>query len=154
MRFFEFAVNKKIENDIRLKYLREWSTENAGKLVETDDQQNVDEIKNFLEHCVTDPRELKIGNDYYPIVIISRPLAKEITLEVASRPLQYHGVNDDSFLFGDSEYRLPINHYDNEHIAFFTTTVYVTVDQCDSFTTTIELKFAGRWNIRKKDMNI
>lgn len=153
MRFFEYANGNLPVYDLEKKYFSEWIANGQSLAESPEDDAKTQEVRNFINHHVTDIKTLTVGDKYYPVTMIARPVASSITVEVANSPLVYAGTDDDHFIFhGNMQFKLPIHSDNVEDFGpyMITTTVYTTASEVNQFLTLIQLKFSGDWKLTQK----
>ena len=130
----------------------------TNRLLEHDEQQAVEEYKEFIERFVTDPTSLSVGSSYYVISVLARPIAKRLQVEKSNNLIRFDGMALDNFVFKseNSEFQLPLHQFEDDvyNPFFMTTTVYTSADECNHFLTMLSLKFAGIWRITQKEMPV
>lgn len=160
MRFFEFAVGVEQIVDYKLKSLKEWYTENRRNGIineNTESLEKYNSIKEFLTTQITDPKDLTVGEKYYPIYIFAQPSASAIKLEVADAPVDYLGVNNNDYIFqGTVPFKIPVfsESVEDYTTLLFATTVYTTMDECNKFLMMVALKFEGKWKLQQKRLRV
>jgi hypothetical protein len=162
MRLTEFRIPKTDRFSSELDVLRQTILEYRGKLLPIkesfDDTQAIEEYRKFIAQFITDPEQLSIGDVYYPIQLISRPLAKSIDVEYIETPIQFKGSHNDCFIFSNktTQFNLPVHiDVDSEYGPYLiTTTVYTTLKEVNQFIVMLGLQFAGRWKIKQKKIRI
>lgn len=157
MRFFDFYRGALPVYDAKKQTLKNLSESNICLSESQESVSRTNYVRDFLKDHITDPKELIIGREYYPIYIFAHPAAATIRLEAAQFPVTYEGVLDENFVFiGTREFRLPISHETVEDYGslMYATTVYATPAECDQLITLMVLKFQGDWRLEQKRLPV
>ena len=126
MRFEEFRTKPNIFIDYLGRWLTEHLLENSkNTILEVDDEELYLSYLRWLDQYLTDPNDLEIGGEYYPISLRARPMAKELKVHYADYPVTFLGVSLDSYVFKNdrAEYQVPMNYTDFQFGSLVMTTI-------------------------------
>jgi len=143
--------------NLRIEKLVEWAKERK-QLTESDDfSVEVNEYRQFIEKFLTDVCDLKVGNEYYPVMLFTQPSAKIIEVNVPANSITLVGIDkqgDFGFLFKGRRVKFPkyYEEQDDQLPYFMSTTVFVGPSEVNQFFTMLNLQFAGRWKLIQKEV--
>lgn len=161
MRFAEFKTKPNKFIDLGNKWISEMAEESANEqhiVFENKDNDALNEYRSFVSKFKTDPNELSVGEEYYAVSLLSRPMVRSIKIEKTDYPVTYLGISGDSFVFNgkNTEFQIPVDYDSESEFGPFliTTIVYTTPTECNHLMTFLNLQFSGRWEITQSDLRV
>jgi hypothetical protein len=154
MRFLEIVLKTQ---DLRIEKLVEWAKEKKRFNESADFSDAANEYKQFIEKFLTDVNSIKVGQEYYPIMLFSRPSAKTIEVNVPPNSIKLIGIDkqgDFDFLFKNRVVKFPkfYEDHDDQLPYCMATTIFSEVGEVNQFFTMLNLQFAGRWKLIQKEV--